>query len=246
MNTDVSYMLNNSNFIRIINFCLLKLNLINSHEKNINFDKLCVLLCEISMIDENSCDAQELFFRIEKLLLKKSSYHNIWKVFLILIPLSKLCNVDIGYLVGKNSIKLCLAYNVKTEEDIYNVLKLKTKKLYSAENDKEIDTVSDSIITSFLIAIELMSYDGSKEFNLYYSENIIFTWVTGFGNYLEYDNKISDCISEIGCGYKNDEILLKLFLLLRIIYDINIDDYKNEDEIFNWEKVSENISMQIL
>ena len=67
-------------------------------------------------------------------------------------------------------------------------------------------------------------------------------WTTGFGNYLEYDNKISDCIEKIGCCYKNDEIISKLFLLLRIVYDINIKDYKNEDEIFNWQKVSEEIS----
>ena len=41
-------------------------------------------------------------------------------------------------------------------------------------------------------------------------------------------------------------VISKLFLLLRIVYDINIKDYKNEDEIFNWQKVSEEISMQIL
>jgi hypothetical protein len=91
-----------------------------------------------------------------------------------------------------------------------------------------------------------MSYDVSKDFNLSYSEYIIDIWTTGFGSYLEYDNKISDCMEKVGCGYKNDEIFLKLFLILKIFYDINIEDYRNEDETFSWKKVSEEISMQIL
>ena len=42
------------------------------------------------------------------------------------------------------------------------------------------------------------------------------------------------------------KIISKLFLLLKIVYDINIKDYKKKDETFNWQKVSEEISMQIL
>ena len=246
MNINHNYIFNNSNLIRIINFCLLKLNLKSYYQKNADFEKLCILFYEISLIDKNVCDAEKLFYRIEKILLKKYSYYNIWKVFLVLIPLGKLCNVDIGYFMGKNSIKLCLPYNIKTEEDLYNILNFDTKRIKITENDKKIDIVSDSIVTCYLLAIELMSYDGHKDFNLSYSEYIINIWTTGFGNYLEYDNKISDCIEKIGCCYKNDEIISKLFLLLRIVYDINIKDYKNEDEIFNWQKVSEEISMQIL
>lgn len=246
MHTNINYIRNNSKLIRIINFCLLKLNLANCYEKNTNFEKLCMTLYEISIIDTNVCDAEELFYRIEKIILKKYSYSNIWKVFSVLIPLSKLCNVDIGYLIGKNSIKLCLAYNVKIEENIYNILDLETQKLNIAESDEDIDKISDSIVTCFLLAIESMSYDGSKDFNLSYSEYIIDIWTTGFGSYLEYDNKISDCMEKVGCGYKNDEIFLKLFLILKIFYDINIEDYRNEDETFSWKKVSEEISMQIL
>ncbi len=77
-------------------------------QKNADFRKTLYIIYEISLIDKNVCDAEKLFYRIERYLLKKYSYYNIWKVFLVLIPLGKLCNVDIGYFMGKNSIKLCL------------------------------------------------------------------------------------------------------------------------------------------
>ena len=90
MNINDNYIFNNSNLIRIINFCLLKLNLKSYYQKNADFEKLCILFYEISLIDKNVCDAEKLFYRIEKILLKKYSYYNIWKVFLVLIPLGKL------------------------------------------------------------------------------------------------------------------------------------------------------------
>lgn len=81
MNINDNYIFNNSNLIRIINFCLLKLNLKSYYQKNADFEKLCISFYEISLIDKNICDAEKLFYRIEKILLKKYSYYNIWKVF---------------------------------------------------------------------------------------------------------------------------------------------------------------------
>ncbi|MDD3007546.1 MAG: hypothetical protein RBR70_11775 [Arcobacter sp.] len=243
---NINYGLNDSNIVRIINFCLLKLEFNNQNKKITNLNTFYSFLYSISRDENNIKDKEEFFYRIEKILLKKYHKHDIWKVIVILIPLSRLCNVDIGYLIGTNIIKLSKKYNLETERDIYNILNLATQKLKVTDNDYEIDKLSDLIVTCILLVLELSSFNGRKEFDLNCSENTILIWLTGYGNYLKYDNKISSCMEIINCGYKYDEIMDKLFLILKVVYDIEVENYKDINEEFNWERISEEIFLRIL
>lgn len=244
--TNINYGLNDSNIVRIINFCLLKLEFDNQSKEIINLNTFYNFLYSISRDENNIKDKEEFFYRIEKILLKKYHKHDIWKVIVILIPLSRLCNVDIGYLIGTNIIKLSKKYNLETEEDIYNILNLATQKLRDTKNEYEIDSLSDLIASCILLVFELSSFNGRKEFDLNCSENTILIWLTGYGNYLKYNNKISSSMEIINCGYKYDEIMNKLFLILKVAYDIKVENYKDINEEFNWERISEDIFLQIL
>lgn len=244
--TNINYGLNDSNIVKIINFCLLKLEFNNQNKEITNLNTFYNFLYSISIDENNIKDKEKFFYRIEKILLKKYHKHDIWKVIAILIPLSRLCNVDIGYLIGTNIIKLSKKYSLETEEDIYNILNLATQKLKVTGNDYKIDKLSDLIVSCILLVLELSSFNGRKEFDLNCSENTIAIWLTGYGNYLKYDNKVSSCMKIVNCGYKYDEIMDKLFLILKVVYNIEIENYKDINEEFNWERISEEIFLQIL
>lgn len=242
-NTNINYSLSDFSISRIINFCLLNFKF---NKRNERIQNLYTTLSDISKDDNNIEDKEEFFHKIEKILLKRYYKHDIWKVIVILIPLSRLCNVDIRYLMGTNIAKLSKKYELETEEDIYKILNLATQKLKVTDNDYEIDKLSDLIVTCILLVLELSSFNGTKEFNLNCSENTILIWLTGYGNYLKYDNKVSSSMEIINCGYKYDEIMNKLFLILKVVYDIKVENYKDIDDEFNWERVSEEIFSQLL
>ena len=242
-NTNINYSLSDFSISRIINFCLLNFKF---NKRNERIQNLYTTLSDISKDDNNIEDKEEFFHKIEKILLKRYYKHDIWKVIVILIPLSRLCNVDIRYLIGTNIVKLSKKYELETEEDIYKILNLATQKLKATDNDYEIDKLSDLIVTCILLVLELSSFNGTKEFNLNCSENTILIWLTGYGNYLKYDNKVSSSMEIINCGYKYDEIMNKLFLILEVVYDIKVENYKDIDDEFNWERVSEEIFSQLL
>lgn len=68
MNMNDNYILNNSNLIRIINFCLLKFNLTSYYQKNANFEKT---LYDINMKDyKNEDEAFNWNFFLKKALFK--------------------------------------------------------------------------------------------------------------------------------------------------------------------------------
>jgi hypothetical protein len=184
-----------------------------------------------------------LISEIVKNLFKTIETENIWKVFIILSVLAELSSDNIGIYYQYNIYDECKKQNIYNWNDTKIALQNSINKL---EANSCIEKTSELFIGYLFVGIESMAYYGNKNFSLIQSELAIYEWITGFGNFVEYNNSISILFDTINSFALRDAIMDNFINILSVFYKVDFKDCKNIDETYNWEKVSEIVSSGLL
>lgn len=175
-----------------------------------------------------------------KKLFQTIKTENIWKVIIILYTLAELSSDRISLFYQFNIYNECKKHNIYNWNDAKIIL-LNKLKVYD-----NVEDISNVFVGYLFVGIESMVYCGDKHFSLYESELAIYEWITGFGNFIEYNNSVSVLFDSIDSYFLRDEIMDKFILLLTIFYKVNFSNSKNTDETYDWEYISELLCLELL
>jgi len=175
-------------------------------------------------------------------LFKIIKTEEIWKVFIILYSLAELSSDRISIFYQNNIYDECKKHNIYN----WNDAKISLQNIDKVEVNHSIEKISELFIGYLFVGIESMAYNGNKNFNLVQSELAIYEWITGFGNFIEYNNSISILFDTINSFALRDAIMDKFINILSIFYKVDFKNCKNIDETYNWEQVSEIVSSELL
>jgi hypothetical protein len=227
------------NIMIFIHIILNKMNINN--RKQYDFFEVCNILYKHShKIDNiNNIDISDT---VEN-LFKTIKTENIWKIFVILNILAELSSERVDIFYQYNIYFECKKHNIYNWNDAKISLKDNIDKMTTKS---DIEKVSNIFIGYLFAGIESMAYYGNKDFSLYQSESAINEWITGFGNFVEYNNSISILFDDIDSYPLRDEIMDKFKSLLILFYKVELNTCKNKDETYNWEQVSEIVCSGLL
>lgn len=175
-----------------------------------------------------------------KNLFQTIKTENIWKVIILLYTLAELSSDRISLFYQFDIYNECKKHNIYNWNDAKIIL-LNKLKVYD-----NVEDISNVFVGYLFVGIESMVYCGDKHFSLYESELAIYEWITGFGNFIEYNNSVSVLFDSIDSYFLRDEIMDKFILLLTIFYKINFSNTKNTDETYDWEYISELLCLELL
>jgi len=224
---------------RFINTIFNNMYIKNKEQYDI-FD-VCVTLHKHSQ--KIDCINDMLISNIVKNLFKTIKTENIWKVFIILYTLAELSSDKISLFYQYNIYNECKKHNIYNWNDAKIIIQNKMNKLKSYNN---VEDISNIFIGYLFVGIESMAYYGDKNFSLYESELAIYEWITGFGNFVEYNNSVSVLFDSIEFHFLRDEIMNKFILLLSIFYKVDFSNSKNTNGTYDWEYISEVVCSELL
>jgi hypothetical protein len=211
-------------------------------DKFVEFTSFSVLMDRIistkANFDEDSDGFEAICYdetagdHIDKLMNSvKFSVENIYKYATLDTIVSGHLDIDFG-----GELPTLISKNVQTIMD--NLInKLKSLKLTNESSNEDIENAVDYAMGSFFIATNLAVNSGLDDSG----EEIIYDWVTAFGNFPNYDNALCELFGDL--PEKFGSSLLDYFIeFIQIQYDMDIDDDGFfDDDGQDWEAVAEYI-----
>lgn len=210
-------------------------------EKSYDILEVCSIL-SINSHKINNITNQDISKRIRE-IFKFSKIKNTWKVFVLLHYLAELSLDRISILYEYSIYEECIKNNIDSSSEAKKLLK---ENILNIETTSKIDNISDFFIGCLFMGIESMAYYGTENFSLYHSETEITEWITGFGNFVEYNNSISKLFEDIDSYCLLDEIMDKFIFLLSSFYKVDFENMKNIDQTYNWKQISETVCNELL
>jgi len=236
---NIIYNKDDANITKLINIIFNKMDL--ERQEQYNITDVC------SILNDNSCKINNInnidISYIVQDLFKVIKTENIWKIFIILNILAEYSSDRIDIYYKYNIYDECKKHNIYNWNDAKILLQNSINKL---EVNSCIEKTSEFFIGYLFVGIESMAYYGNKNFNLIESELAIYEWITGFGNFVEYNNSINILFDTINSFALRDAIMDNFINILSIFYKVDFKNCKNIDETYNWEKVSEIVSSGLL
>jgi len=206
------------------------------------FEVSKMLRNQVSVIDNALSDelAEELT-EASKELTEYIDLIEFWKTVSILTPLVE--EVErIEFSISEN-ISSKFTNLVSTSLDTLSIVKkgLAYIKLSDESSSEDIHKAIDLLFACFYLGVEMsIGYVNNEgEWCPVGDEEALKQWITGFGNPYEYDNSVGDVVSKVfdECPDIKDDFYENFYLLLKSIYDIDVDDYLNEVESVDWDLV---------
>lgn len=216
-------------------------------QKFVEFTSFSVLMGRIistkANFDDDSdgfeaiCYDEDAGDHIDKLMdCVKFSVENIYKYATLDTIVSGFLDIDFG-----GELPKLISKNVQTVmEDLIN--KLKSLKLTNESSNEDIENAVDYAMGSFFIAINLAVNSGLDDSG----EEIIYDWVTAFGNFPGYDNSLCELFEDLPDEFGSS--LLDYFVeFIQIQYDMDINDdrFLEDGGAQDWEEVAEYIFSEI-
>lgn len=228
-----------NSILRLANIIFKKMNI----EKEESYDILeiyNILYSNSHMI--NNISNNDISKTVEE-LFKVVKIENSWKVFVLLYYLAELSSDRISIFYEYNIYEECVRNKIYSSSEAKKLFKENILNIGTIDN---IDNISDIFIGYLFMGIESMAYYGTEKFSLLLSEIEITEWITGFGNFVEYNNSISKLFKDINSYHLLDEIMDKFIFLLSSFYRVDLQNSKNIDQTYNWEQVSETVCSGLL